>query len=117
MSQSFTAKALTAVGLILIAAGFVLGIVLGNQETPFDALNQYRTGFHWQIMLLWWLGGATAGMVLLGLAEIVHYLSVIAFNTQPAVVLEEGGTDPRVAANSKASLEAAKDYKMRKLEE
>ncbi|MBB6632922.1 hypothetical protein [Cohnella thailandensis] len=72
---------LMGIGILLIAIGFVLGLVSAG----------FAYGeFSFLIVLYWWLGGVVSGFIFIGMSEIVHLLQKI--HDQNGGMNASGGT-------------------------
>lgn len=113
MNDSFVAKALFVVGWIQIIACIIVGIIMGNQDTPAQTLSRFADdGFHWSVAIKWSMAGIVSGLMFMGFSEVITYLEIIAYNTQRRSTEEEYKVDPRVNSNSKMSLDKMRNYKM-----
>lgn len=73
---------LAFVGVIIIIAGAVSGVVFGNVETvvDYDWGDDWDSGvttesnFLWPVAMEWWIRGLVGGFLLIGLARIIILL-------------------------------------------
>lgn len=70
--NNLIALVLKVLGWLTITCGFILGLVLAGQNDPI--LTDIPT---WTIFLPYWIGGAIAGLFMLGFSEIVKLLHQI----------------------------------------
>ncbi|NUU62453.1 hypothetical protein [Paenibacillus agri] len=65
---------ITWIGIINIAAGFILGLVFGRENVGLysDTYEQI-----WSVTLLYWAAGFVSGMFFIGISEIIEQLHKI----------------------------------------
>jgi flagellar basal body-associated protein FliL len=61
-------KILAIIGFVQILGGFILGMILGQDDTS------YSSDFSWVLALPWWIGGFVTGMLFIGFAEVIELL-------------------------------------------
>ncbi|SDX94752.1 hypothetical protein [Thermoactinomyces sp. DSM 45892] len=71
-------KWLYRIGLAVMAIGFMAGLLLANVSvvTPSQVFPELgpttKSTFVWSIALMWWIGSAVGGGILLGLSQMIE---------------------------------------------
>ncbi|MFE0557009.1 hypothetical protein ACFW1P_13910 [Paenibacillus sp. NPDC058910] len=68
------ASVLTWIGVAIIVAGIVLGLVLGKMD-----VGTYRESYErvWLLTIIYWATGLISGMGIIGLSEVIEQLHSI----------------------------------------
>ncbi|MFC3745547.1 hypothetical protein [Paenibacillus sp. GCM10012306] len=65
---------LTWIGIVIIAAGFILGLMFGRENVGLYSETYEQL---WSLTLLYWAAGLVSGMFFIGLSEIIEQLHKI----------------------------------------